>query len=178
MLRSAVVSASYRSGDRLTDERTGEEKFYRKDVQPDTIILAPSTSPKWVQDRNCLWNEVEKSETRVNLVWLEKLMGNRITKDRAEQDISRAKGEIKFHDENLNYHREKLGFSNENEFNQVINQHETNRPGLLEKNRNTRQYIRSERDMLQKAENAHKNAFVRQVASLLLCILNVLKCVI
>ena len=64
------------------------------------------------------------------------------------------------------YHREKLGFSTKNEFNQVKNQHETESPGLLEKNKNNRQYIHSERDTLQKAENALKNGFMRQVASL------------
>ncbi|MDA6082638.1 MobA/MobL family protein, partial [Escherichia coli] len=64
--QSAVASASYRSGERLTDERTGEMKYYVREVQPDTMILAPSNSPEWVQDRNRLWNEVEKSETRVN----------------------------------------------------------------------------------------------------------------
>ncbi len=62
--QSAVASASYRSGDRLTDERTGEEKFYRRDVQPDTMILAPANSPEWVKDRGQLWNAVEQIEKR------------------------------------------------------------------------------------------------------------------
>ena len=62
--QSAVASAAYRSGDRLTDERTGEEKFYRRDVEPHTMILAPSNSPEWVKNRECLWNEVEQIEKR------------------------------------------------------------------------------------------------------------------
>ncbi|PGT85063.1 MULTISPECIES: MobQ family relaxase [Bacillaceae] len=62
--QSAVASASYRSGERLTDERTGEMKFYRREVQPDTMILAPQNSPEWVRDRERLWNEVEQSEKR------------------------------------------------------------------------------------------------------------------
>lgn len=62
--QSAVASAAYRSGDRLTDERTGEEKFYRRDVEPNTMILAPSNSPEWVNDRERLWNEVEQIEKR------------------------------------------------------------------------------------------------------------------
>ncbi|MGE7880305.1 MobQ family relaxase [Peribacillus muralis] len=64
--QSAVASAAYRSGDRLTDERTDETQFYKRDVPPETMILAPSQSPEWVHDRQQLWNEVEKSETRKN----------------------------------------------------------------------------------------------------------------
>lgn len=62
--KSAVAMAAYRSGDRLYDERTGETKFYPRDVQPETMILAPEDAPDWVYDRNRLWNEVEKSERR------------------------------------------------------------------------------------------------------------------
>lgn len=64
--QSAIASAAYRSGEKLHDERTGETKFYNRDVQPDTLILAPSHSPEWVTDRERLWNEVEKAEKRVN----------------------------------------------------------------------------------------------------------------
>jgi hypothetical protein len=62
--QSAVASASYRSGDRLLDERTGEEKYYRRNVHPDAMIFAPTDSPKWVYDRERLWNEVESAEKR------------------------------------------------------------------------------------------------------------------
>jgi len=62
--QSAVASASYRSGEQLVDERTGETKFYKREVQPETMILSPSHAPQWVQDRNRLWNEVEKIEKR------------------------------------------------------------------------------------------------------------------
>lgn len=62
--QSAVASASYRSGERLVDERTGEIKFYSRDVQPETMILAPTHSPSFVYDREQLWNEVEKVEKR------------------------------------------------------------------------------------------------------------------
>lgn len=62
--QSAVASASYRSGDRLLDERTGEEKYYRRNVQPDAMIFAPTDSPEWVYDRERLWNEVESAEKR------------------------------------------------------------------------------------------------------------------
>lgn len=56
--------AAYRSGERLTDERTGELKHYKREVQPETAIIAPAQSPDWVYDRNRLWNEVEKAEKR------------------------------------------------------------------------------------------------------------------
>ena len=95
-----------------------------------------------------------------------KLKENKNSKETAEQAISKAKDQINSHNEKLNYHRKKLGFSTEKEFNQVKTEHEIERPGLLEKNRNARQYINSERGVLQKAESALKNAFVRQVASL------------
>ncbi|MGN0323774.1 MAG: MobQ family relaxase [Oliverpabstia sp.] len=62
----AVASAAYRSGERLHDERTGENKYYVRKVEPENLILSPSHAPDWVQDRNRLWNEVEKAETRKN----------------------------------------------------------------------------------------------------------------
>ncbi|MGW8444410.1 MobQ family relaxase [Paenibacillus sp. S33] len=62
--KSAVAMAAYRSGDQLEDERTGELKFYRRSTPPETIILAPANAPEWVQNRNRLWNEVEKAEKR------------------------------------------------------------------------------------------------------------------
>lgn len=64
--QSSVAAAAYRSGERLEDERTGETKFYKREVQPETMILAPSNSPSWINDRERLWNEVEQSEKRKN----------------------------------------------------------------------------------------------------------------
>ena len=64
--QSAVAAAAYLSGDRLQDERTGEEKYYHRQVMSETMILAPSHSPEWVKDRERLWNEVEKAEVRKN----------------------------------------------------------------------------------------------------------------
>jgi hypothetical protein len=113
--------------------------------------------------------KIQEAEQRIeNINWLNplKIKENLKIKEQTEQDISKAQDQIKFYDEKLNYHREKLRFSNEQEFTQVRNQHETDLPGLLEKNQSIRQQIRYERDVLQKADNAHKNAFVRQIASL------------
>lgn len=64
--KNAVAAAAYRSGEKLIDEKTGEIKFYKRDVLPDTFILAPDNSPSWVYNRQNLWNEVERVETRVN----------------------------------------------------------------------------------------------------------------
>ncbi|MFK7682045.1 MobQ family relaxase [Bacillus sp. Wb] len=62
--QSAVAAAAYRSGEKLHDERMDEQKFYARNVQPETMILTPSTAPEWMKDRNRLWNEVEKVEKR------------------------------------------------------------------------------------------------------------------
>jgi len=62
--QSVVAAAAYRSGEKLHDERTDEQKFYARHVQPETMILTPSNAPEWMKDRNRLWNEVEKVEKR------------------------------------------------------------------------------------------------------------------
>ncbi|MDP1383947.1 MobQ family relaxase [Priestia megaterium] len=62
--QSAVAAAAYRSGEKLHDERTDEQKFYARHVQPETMILTPSNAPECMKDRNRLWNEVEKVEKR------------------------------------------------------------------------------------------------------------------
>ncbi|MED4156673.1 MobQ family relaxase [Priestia aryabhattai] len=62
--QSAVAAAAYRSSEKLHDERTDEQKFYARHVQPEAMILTPSNAPEWMKDRNRLWNEVEKVEKR------------------------------------------------------------------------------------------------------------------
>ncbi len=64
--RSAVAAAAYRSGERLVNEQTGEIKSYKRETQPENMILAPSHAPEWAKDRQCLWNEVEKVEKNRN----------------------------------------------------------------------------------------------------------------
>jgi len=64
--RSAVAAAAYRSGERLYDSAQG--KWFEFD-KPDVIhteILAPANVavPKWVYDRQTLWNMVERAEKR------------------------------------------------------------------------------------------------------------------
>lgn len=65
--QSAVAAAAYRSTERLTDERTEQTHDYtRKEQALHTEIIAPEIAPTWAHDRNTLWNEAEKSETRKN----------------------------------------------------------------------------------------------------------------
>ena len=61
--RSAVGSASYRSGEKLINEYDGMEHDYRKKsgVVYSEIMLCEN-APKEYQDRSTLWNEVEKIE--------------------------------------------------------------------------------------------------------------------
>jgi ATP-dependent exoDNAse (exonuclease V) alpha subunit len=64
--RSSVAAAAYRSGQALTDARTGTECRYdrRRERVVHTEILAPAGSPAWATDRASLWNAVERGEKR------------------------------------------------------------------------------------------------------------------
>ncbi|CAI8917085.1 MobQ family relaxase [Priestia megaterium] len=65
--KSTVAAAAYRSDEKLYDERNGRSfQFKKHEVQPESFILAPSHAPEWVNDREKLWNEVEKVEKRWN----------------------------------------------------------------------------------------------------------------
>ncbi|MDO7803351.1 MobQ family relaxase, partial [Pediococcus acidilactici] len=65
-MRSAVASASYRSGDKLFSDREQKNYFYKRDVKPETFILTPKNAPEWANDRKKLWNEVEAKDRRAN----------------------------------------------------------------------------------------------------------------
>lgn len=64
---SAVAAAAYRSGSKLHDERTGITYDFtnRKDVKYSEVML-PEQAHDQFQDRQILWNEVERAETRKN----------------------------------------------------------------------------------------------------------------
>ncbi|WP_349521958.1 MobQ family relaxase [Leuconostoc citreum] len=64
--RSAIASASYRSGEKLHSDMEGKNYFYARDVMPETYILAPDNAPKWVFKREKLWNEVEAVDRKSN----------------------------------------------------------------------------------------------------------------
>jgi ATP-dependent exoDNAse (exonuclease V) alpha subunit len=62
--KSAVAAAAYRSGDKLTDERTGLIHDYtRKSGVDHSVILTP-VAADWITDREKLWNKVEAAEKR------------------------------------------------------------------------------------------------------------------
>ena len=113
--------------------------------------------------------QIQEAQKRVEMIhWVNplKIKENRMVKDQALQEIAHAEAQIQFHDKKLNYHREKLKFHTETDFKSIQTQHQTEYPGLLEKNRDIRGRIHHERNVIQKAEDAFKNAFVRQVATL------------
>lgn len=64
--RSSVAAAAYRSGQVLTDERSGTECRYtrRQERVLHAEILAPAGAPAWARDRQTLWNRVEAAERR------------------------------------------------------------------------------------------------------------------
>jgi hypothetical protein len=63
--RSATAAAAYRSGEQLTDERTGQVHDYtgKSDIYA-SEILKPENAPDRLRDRATLWNEVEQVEKR------------------------------------------------------------------------------------------------------------------
>jgi hypothetical protein len=63
--RSATAAAAYRAGEKIKDNRTGQIFDYtrKKEVSYRRIFTPPNT-PKWMKDREQLWNAVEQSETR------------------------------------------------------------------------------------------------------------------
>lgn len=65
--RSATAAIAYRSGESITDERTGVVHDYsRKRGIEHTEIFLPENSPEWASDRGALWNAAEQAETRKN----------------------------------------------------------------------------------------------------------------
>lgn len=63
--RSAVACAAYRSGEKLNCERYGLEQDYTKKTGVEyKKIYAPENAKKELLDRQSLWNEVEKVESR------------------------------------------------------------------------------------------------------------------
>jgi hypothetical protein len=65
--QSAIAKAAYNSRSKLEDERTGLAKDYsRKDGAEFSGIFAPKNAPEWVNDRQQLWNAVERREDASN----------------------------------------------------------------------------------------------------------------
>ena len=64
--RSAIAGASYRSGEKLFDQKEDRSYFYARSVMPESFILTPKNAPEWAIDREKLWNEVERKDRRAN----------------------------------------------------------------------------------------------------------------
>src|SRR5699024_5413052 len=65
--QSVVAMASYRSDEKLYSLRDGETKNYKDHiVEPESFILTPNNAPSWANNREILWNEVERFENRDN----------------------------------------------------------------------------------------------------------------
>ncbi|AWP47841.1 nickase (plasmid) [Levilactobacillus brevis] len=64
--RSVIAGASYRSGEKLFDQKEGRSYFYARSVMPESFILTPKNAPAWASDREKLWNEVERKDRRAN----------------------------------------------------------------------------------------------------------------
>ena len=65
--RSAVAAASYRTGEKLHDERLGQTFDYtRKQGVEFVYHAAPKDAPAWAHDIGAAWNAVEVAETKKN----------------------------------------------------------------------------------------------------------------
>lgn len=65
--RSVVAAAAYRAGERLHDDISGMVADYQlRHGVLDTLIVTPDNAPSWAHDRERLWNEAERAETRAN----------------------------------------------------------------------------------------------------------------
>ena len=63
--RSAIASAAYRAGEKLYNDETGlTHNFTRKGGVVMNEILLPKNAPARFQNRETLWNEVQKIEKR------------------------------------------------------------------------------------------------------------------
>lgn len=63
--RSSTAAAAYRAGEKIRDNHTGQVFDYtRKKEVSYRRIFAPANAPKWMRDREQLWNAVEQAENR------------------------------------------------------------------------------------------------------------------
>ncbi len=63
--QSAVASAAYRAAEEVYDQRLGQTFDYaRKAGVEYSEVLAPEAAPRWVFNRETLWNAVERAERR------------------------------------------------------------------------------------------------------------------
>lgn len=64
--KSCIAAAAYRAGEKLYDERQEISHDYTKKSQVESEIMTPENAPAWATNREKLWNEVDRAETRCN----------------------------------------------------------------------------------------------------------------
>lgn len=65
--RSLIAMAAYRSGQELYNELYDKTNYYgHREIDPESFILTPENTPVIYQNREYLWNEMEKAETQPN----------------------------------------------------------------------------------------------------------------
>lgn len=65
--KSAVASSAYRAGEKLEEKETGKTHDYtRKNGVVHNEVMLPNHAPKEYQNREVLWNEVQKVEKQSN----------------------------------------------------------------------------------------------------------------
>ena len=62
--KSSVAAAAYRSGQKLTDERTGIIHDYTKKIGVNYSVILTPIAADWIADRQQLWNKIEATEKR------------------------------------------------------------------------------------------------------------------
>ena len=62
--KSSVAAAAYRSGQKLTDERTGIIHDYTKKIGVNYSLILTPIAADWIADRQQLWNKIEATEKR------------------------------------------------------------------------------------------------------------------
>lgn len=59
---AAVASASYQSGQKMTDDLGRAKKYKNEERVVYTNLITPDNAPEWAHDRQSLWREVERRE--------------------------------------------------------------------------------------------------------------------
>jgi hypothetical protein len=62
--KSSIAAAAYRSGNKLTDNRTGLTHDYSRKSGVDKSIILTPIAADWITDRAKLWNKIEEVEKR------------------------------------------------------------------------------------------------------------------
>lgn len=137
--KSCIAAAAYRAGEKLYDERQEISQDYTKKKSVESEIIAPNNSPEWVYNRQKLWNEVDRAETRCNSRTAREIniaLPVELTKD-IQKEIARKYVKENFVDKgmvaDLCFH---FNDSNNPHFHVMLTTREINENGFTKKNRN------------------------------------------